>query len=48
MINYGYIYEKQVLMYSKCPGQDMRKLRVELHKCHHCGAEVEIFTDETG
>tara|TARA_B100000315_G_C14220372_1_gene426177 strand:- start:267 stop:497 length:231 start_codon:yes stop_codon:yes gene_type:complete len=33
-------------MYSKCPGQDMRKLRVELHKCQNCGAEVEIFSDE--
>lgn len=34
-------------MYSKCPGQDMRKLRVELYKCPQCGAEVEIFSDET-
>jgi len=37
-----------VLMDSKCPGQDMRKLRVELFKCSNCGAEVEIFfSDET-
>jgi DNA-directed RNA polymerase subunit RPC12/RpoP len=36
-----------VLMESKCPGQDMRKLRVELFKCSNCGAEVEIFSDET-
>ena len=34
-------------MFSKCPGQDTRKLRVELHKCPNCGAEVEIFSDET-
>ena len=33
-------------MYSRCPGQDMRKLRVKLYKCHKCGAEVEIFSDE--
>ncbi|MCJ7426547.1 MAG: hypothetical protein MUO17_05410 [Dehalococcoidales bacterium] len=33
-------------MYSKCPGQDMRKLRVSVHKCPNCGAEVEIFSDE--
>jgi DNA-directed RNA polymerase subunit RPC12/RpoP len=30
----------------KCPGQDMRNLRVSLHKCPNCGAEVEIFSDE--
>jgi ribosomal protein S27E len=30
----------------KCPGQDMRNLRVSLHKCPGCGAEVEIFSDE--
>jgi NADH pyrophosphatase NudC (nudix superfamily) len=33
-------------MESKCPGQDFRNLRVELHKCPNCGAEVEIFSDE--
>ena len=33
-------------MNSRCPGQDMRKLRVELYKCPNCGAEVEIFSDE--
>lgn len=33
-------------MTSKCPGQDMRKLRVELYKCPNCGGEVEIFSDE--
>ena len=33
-------------MYSRCPGQDMRNLRVSLHKCPNCGAEVEIFSDE--
>ena len=33
-------------MYNKCPGQESRNLRVELHKCPNCGAEVEIFSDE--
>lgn len=31
----------------RCPGQDFRKLRVELHKCPKCGNEVEIFSDES-
>jgi ribosomal protein S27E len=31
----------------RCPGQDSRKLRVGLHKCPHCGTEVEIFSDES-
>lgn len=30
----------------KCPGQDMRNLRVSIHKCPNCGAEVEMFSDE--
>ena len=30
----------------KCPGQDLRNLRVSLHKCPGCGHEVEIFSDE--
>jgi len=30
----------------KCPGQNLRNLRVSLHKCLNCGAEVEIFSDE--
>ena len=33
-------------MYSRCPGQDTRNLRVSLHKCPKCGAEVEMFSDE--
>lgn len=33
-------------MYSRCPGQDSRNLRVELHKCPNCGYEIEIFSDE--
>jgi DNA-directed RNA polymerase subunit RPC12/RpoP len=33
-------------MYSRCPGQDMRNLRVALYKCPGCGAEVEMFSDE--
>jgi len=31
----------------KCPGQDMRNLRVTVHKCPTCGSEVEIFSDES-
>ncbi len=34
-------------MSGHCPGQDGRNLRITLHKCPHCGAEVEIFSDET-
>ena len=34
-------------MFSKCPGQDTRNLRVELHRCPQCHSEVEIFSDET-
>ena len=34
-------------MASRCPGQDMRNLRVELYRCPSCNAEVEIFSDET-
>ena len=30
----------------RCPGRDSRKLRVELHKCPKCCADVEIFSDE--
>ena len=33
-------------MYSKCPGQDNRNLRVALYKCPNCSADVEIFSDE--
>ena len=33
-------------MEAKCPGQDSRKLRVELRRCSACRAEVEIFSDE--
>ena len=33
-------------MQSKCPGQDIRNLRAEIHKCPDCGAEVEMFSDE--
>jgi len=31
---------------SRCPGQDMRNIKVSLYKCPNCGAEVEIFSDE--
>jgi hypothetical protein len=33
-------------MTGKCPGQDSRNLKVSLHKCPGCGAEVELFSDE--
>ncbi|MBI4284213.1 MAG: phosphohydrolase [Chloroflexi bacterium] len=33
-------------MVSKCPGQDLNRLRVALYKCPKCKAEVEIFSDE--
>jgi len=33
-------------MYSRCPGQDSRRLRAEIHKCPNCSHEVEIFSDE--
>lgn len=33
-------------MTTKCPGQDLNKLRVALYKCPNCRAEVEIFSDE--
>ena len=29
-----------------CPGVDTRFLKVGIHKCPHCGYEVEIFSDE--
>jgi len=34
-------------MSSLCPDPDQRKLRVGLYKCPRCGAEVQIFSDET-
>ncbi len=33
-------------MFSKCPGQDARNLRVKLYKCPGCGNSVELFSDE--
>ena len=33
-------------MATRCPGQDMKNLRVRLYKCPKCGSEVEIFSDE--
>jgi DNA-directed RNA polymerase subunit RPC12/RpoP len=33
-------------VYSRCPGQESRNLRVEVFKCPGCGADVEIFSDE--
>ncbi|ADJ26129.1 conserved hypothetical protein [Dehalogenimonas lykanthroporepellens BL-DC-9] len=34
-------------MKQQCPGQDTRRLKVELHRCPACRTEVEIFSDET-
>jgi len=34
-------------MSGQCPGQDGRELRVSMHVCPYCGAEVEMFSDET-
>lgn len=34
-------------MKQKCPGQDFRNLRVQIYKCPSCGADVEIFSNET-
>ena len=33
-------------MNGKCPGQDTRNLRVSVHICPNCSAEVEMFSDE--
>ncbi|MEW6033896.1 MAG: phosphohydrolase [Chloroflexota bacterium] len=33
-------------MWSKCPGQDPRNLKVTLLKCPTCGEEVEMFSNE--
>ncbi len=33
-------------MPGRCPGMDSRNLKVSLHRCPECGAEVEIFSDE--
>ena len=30
----------------KCPGNDDRFLKVEVHKCPKCQYKVEIFSDE--
>ena len=35
-------------MNDKCEEQKHNNLRVSLHKCPNCGAEVEIFSDEVG
>ena len=31
----------------RCPGQENRNLAVSILPCPKCGAEVEIFSDET-
>ncbi len=30
----------------KCPGTELRSLKVEIIKCPNCGYEIEIFSDE--
>lgn len=30
----------------RCPGSDMRNLRVSYHPCPKCGKPVEFFSDE--
>ncbi len=30
----------------KCPGQDLRNLRISVVKCPNCSSDVEIFSDE--
>jgi anaerobic ribonucleoside-triphosphate reductase len=34
------------MVFYKCPGQDSRKLKVEIIKCSNCGYEIEFFSDE--
>jgi DNA-directed RNA polymerase subunit RPC12/RpoP len=31
---------------SRCPGQDMRNLKVSYHPCPRCQKPVEFFSDE--
>ncbi len=33
-------------MPSRCPGNDFRKLKVQVINCPECKADVEIFSDE--
>lgn len=33
-------------MNKKCPGTDIRYLKIEIIKCPNCGYELEIFSDE--
>lgn len=35
-------------MFSKCPGQDGRNVRVRYYKCPKCGSEVEVFSFDVG
>jgi DNA-directed RNA polymerase subunit RPC12/RpoP len=34
-------------MEGRCPGRDIGKLTAAVYKCPNCGAEVEIFSDES-
>ena len=33
-------------MNTKCPGQDINKLKAAMYKCPKCGNEVEMFSEE--
>lgn len=33
-------------MINKCPGQDKRNVKAEAIRCHDCGYQIEIFSDE--
>ena len=33
-------------MNARCPGQDSRKITVEIHTCPRCRTELELFSDE--
>jgi ribosomal protein S27E len=34
-------------MKQRCPGQDFRSLSARINQCPDCGADVEIFSNET-
>ena len=39
--------QEGVIGMMRCPGQDTRNLRAEIHPCPKCGYGVEIFSDES-
>ncbi len=34
-------------MVNRCPGQDPRDLKAQTYQCPNCGADEEIFSNET-